>query len=110
MSLVSILAKIPAAFKQIVPSLLVGVDPSGDPIPIAADADGKMLATTTVSQAGSGWTIEGDTTTVDTSGLDYDVFSLRVGGLAGTVVQTMTVTYSDSTKTQIISTVREIPS
>lgn len=109
MGLKEILAKIPSAFHKITPSLLVGIDPSGDPAAVKTDSDGKLLATATTTQAGAGWTIEGDAVTVVTSAPTVDVWSLRSGGLTGTVVQTITVTYSDSNKTQIVSTLREVP-
>ena len=109
MGIKEIISKIPSAIHKIQPSLMVAVDPAGDAIALKADTDGNLFATATITSSGAGWSLAGDSTTIDTSGSNVDVYSLRSGGASGTVLQTITVTYSDSNKTQIVSTVRATP-
>jgi hypothetical protein len=106
MGLKESLAKISGSFHKLVPSLLVGINPSGEAAPIQTDSDGKLLATATIAQSGVGWTEEGDATVREAGDVTHDVWTLRVGGVSGTIVQTLTVTYSDAKKTQINSVVR----
>lgn len=54
---------------------------------------------------GVSFTTSGDAVTA-TYGATTDVWALRTGGVAGSVLQTITVTYSDVTKTAITSIVR----
>jgi hypothetical protein len=109
MGIKEIISKIPSAIHKIQPSLLVAVDPSGETVAVKADVDGNLSSTATITSSGAGWSLAGDSTTIDTSGSNVDVYSLRSGGASGTVLQTITVTYSDSNKTQIVSTVRATP-
>ena len=109
MGIKEIISKIPSAFHKIQPSLLIAVDSSGEPIALKADGDGNLLSTATATQSGAGWSVVGDTVTVNSSGDLTDVFSLRTGGASGNIVQTITVTYSSAAKTQIVSTVRVTP-
>jgi hypothetical protein len=45
----------------------------------------------------------------DGSGSDFDVYTYKVGGASGTAVKTLTVTFTDSTKSVFLSAAEEIP-
>lgn len=48
---------------------------------------------------------------VDNSGAtaDTDVFVFYLGGLSGTPVATVTITYTDATKSQLLTVVKTVP-
>lgn len=56
--------------------------------------------------AGSFWTMPFDTVTVAYPDADTEVYSSRVGGIAGAVQQVVTINYVDSTKEFITDIVR----
>lgn len=40
------------------------------------------------------------------SGSDYDVYTYKTGGVSGTTVATITVTWTDATKSVLVSVIR----
>lgn len=99
----------PAYLHHPEPVILAGTKSDGTAELIETDGSGGLKVAATLSSAGAGWTLSGDAVTVDTSGSNVDVYSLRTGGIAGTVLQIITVTYSDATKEQIVATARTTP-
>ena len=93
----------PVFGRQVEPVMLVGSLPDFSPVLMHADLQGNLLIR---QGAGMGWTVAGDTTTVNYDDPVKDIYSLRVGGLTGTVVQTITIEYHDTSKNKIISVAR----
>jgi hypothetical protein len=88
--------------KEVSPVLLVAVDETGAPQVLGGSASGGLM----LAEGGLGWTLSGDAVTLDSSAATIDVWSLRVGGASGSIVQNITITYADSSKTTIASVVR----
>jgi hypothetical protein len=63
------------------------------------------IVSTTVAAAGVGFSVAGDAI-VPTFGATSDVYALKTDGIAGAVVQTLTVNYVDATKAVILNIVR----
>ena len=88
-------------------SMLAGTKDDGTAVLIKADSAGNI--TTVGTASGLGWTESGDAWTLDDSGSNTRIYSLRTGGVSGTVVQTITLTYSDASKSTVISAARATP-
>lgn len=86
------------------PSLLVGQDTNGNLIVLNLDSNGNLTVTT--SSAGFGFTQLGDAVVFDSSGSNSDAYILKSGGVSGTTLQTITVTYTDSNKSVVSNWVR----
>lgn len=93
----------PAADRHVEPVILVGTLEDQSPVLLKADSGGNLMYR---SSTGMGWTVAGDATTVSYDDPLKDVYSLRIGGLDGPVVQTITIAYSDTLKNKIISVAR----
>lgn len=50
--------------------------------------------------------VDYDSIVTDYSGLTSDVYTYKTGGVSGTIVATITITYADATKAVISSVVR----
>lgn len=89
--------------------LLAALGSDNKPYALKVDeSTGQLPTSATSATSGSGWTVQGDAVTV-TAGATADVYSLRTGGVAGTIVQVITVNYTDVTKETIASIVRTTP-